>query len=355
MRSLILGLLASVFVLSAGCARPPAVMHLQPPGSEDALDRVWPAPPERPRYRYVGQLLGEQNFGRIDPQGATFGRKVFEWIVGLGRGLPRDPLVLVRPQSGVVGPQGRIFVTDAGAGAVFVFDPVAAELEKWTSADEGLSFRTPVGIAVSDAGEVWVADAGLGRVVHLSSQGRSLGSLGNGVLQRPTGLAREPDTGNLYVADTGMHDIKVYDQGGRLLRRIGGPGTAPGQFNRPTHLALHGDALLVSDTLNARIQVLDLDGTPRRSIGSRGLYLGNLTRPKGVTVDSAGHVYVVESYYDHLLVFDAEGRFLLPIGGTGKEVGHFYLPAGAWRDPQDRIYVADMYNGRVVIFQFLGG
>jgi DNA-binding beta-propeller fold protein YncE len=106
--------------------------------------------------------------------------------------------------------------------------------------------------------------------------------------------------------------------------------------------------------MNARVELFDLDGKPAGTLGRRGLFIGNLSRPKGVTVDSAGNVYVVESYYDSLLVFNGQGQFLMPIGGTGKEVGQFYLPAGAWSDAQGRVYVADMFNGRVVIFQFLG-
>ena len=79
-----------------------------------------------------------------------------------------------------------------------------------------------------------------------------------------------------------------------------------------------------------------------------------MVRPKGVTVDSEGNIYVVESYYDHLLIYDESGQFLLPIGGTGSEVGQFFLPAGMWSDKTDRIFVADMFNSRVVIFRYVG-
>jgi DNA-binding beta-propeller fold protein YncE len=89
-------------------------------------------------------------------------------------------------------------------------------------------------------------------------------------------------------------------------------------------------------------------------IGQRGLYVGNLVRPKGVTVDSDGNIYVVESYYDHLLIYDEDGKFLVPIGGTGSEAGQFFLPAGMWSDKNDRIFVADMFNSRVVIFRYVG-
>ena len=78
-----------------------------------------------------------------------------------------------------------------------------------------------------------------------------------------------------------------------------------------------------------------------------------MARPKGVAVGADGRVYVVESYYDHLLVFDPEGRFLMPIGGTGTDEGQFYLPAGVWTDSTGRVYVADMFNGRVAVFKEL--
>ena len=89
-------------------------------------------------------------------------------------------------------------------------------------------------------------------------------------------------------------------------------------------------------------------------IGQRGLYVGNLVRPKGVTTDSDGNVYIVESYYDHLLIYNQGGEFLLPIGGTGTDIGSFYLPAGIWSDNRDRIFIADMFNARVVIFRYVG-
>ena len=76
--------------------------------------------------------------------------------------------------------------------------------------------------------------------------------------------------------------------------------------------------------------------------------------PRGVAVDGANNIYVVESLYDSLLVFDDKGRTLLGLGGSGKGAGEFYLPSGVWIDRQDQIYIADMYNGRVTVLKFLG-
>jgi len=88
--------------------------------------------------------------------------------------------------------------------------------------------------------------------------------------------------------------------------------------------------------------------------GRRGIFVGDMPRPKGVAVDKDGNIYVVESYYDHLLVFNAKGELLLPIGGSGSGIGQFYLPAGICTDEQGRVYVVDGFNGRVVVLEVLG-
>jgi hypothetical protein len=100
--------------------------------------------------------------------------------------------------------------------------------------------------------------------------------------------------------------------------------------------------------------LLGFDGQPQGIIGERGLYIGNLTRPKGVVAGSENEIYVVESLHDHLLVYDQGGQFLLPIAGIGGAAGQFFLPAGVWTDGRGRIFLADMYNGRVVMLDFLG-
>jgi len=250
---------------------------------------------------------------------------------------------------------GRIYVTDASRQAVMVFDPVAGKLDVWEKAEGLANFGAPVALAVAN-GIAYVTDAELGIVARLGADGTPQRALGRGLFKRPTGLVLDAERGELYVADTASHDIKVLDLSGNLKRVLGARGEGDGEFNYPTHLALADGELYVTDTMNSRIQVLDAaSGKMRRSFGVRGLYVGNLVRPKGIALDSERNVYVVESYYDHLLVFDRLGRFLMGIGGLGADSGRFYLPAGVWTDHLNRVFVADMFNGRVVLFQHLGG
>ena len=353
-RKSVLRLLLVALLCLGGCANVKYVMHLDPDFRTTRAAKIWPPAPETPRYRYVGQLLGEENLASDEADRRNAGMKVFNWLVGLFGGA-EEKITLKRPQSGTVDEQGRIYVTDISNQAIFVFDQAADKLLVWNQAFEKKNFVTPIGIVMGADGHILVADADLGQVFRLDRDGKPLGRFGQGILKRPTGLARDAKRGRIYVSDTHAHDIKVFDDGGNLLEVLGGRGAGDGELNFPTHMTFSGDMLYVADTMNARIQLFDADGIAAGFIGKRGLNFGDLTRPKGVAADGLGNIYVVESYYDNLLIFNNQGDFLMPIGGTGQDADKFYLPAGVWSDSQGRIYVADMFNGRIVIFQFLGG
>jgi len=343
-------LLFAVLVLT-GCGETRYLLRYDKPVEE----KVWPPLPDEPRFRYVGQLMGESNLLAVDDggAGAAIGR-FFKALVGLGDG-PDNVRNLLRPQSGTVDAAGRVIVTDVGRQALFVFDQKLGKLDVWWEATEDFNFVSPVGVATAKNGDILVADSELRQVIRLDGEGNPKGTFGFEDLERPTGLAIDVKTGRVFVADTGEHNIKVYSDAGELAQVIGQLGTQQGEFNAPTHVSFVGDQLYVTDTFNARVQIFDSKGKFLRAIGSRGLYLGNLVRPKGVTADNQGNVYIIESFHDYLLVYDRNARFLLPVGGTGSGIGKFYLPAGVWSDQQNRIYVADMYNGRVVVFQYLSG
>jgi DNA-binding beta-propeller fold protein YncE len=323
---------------------------------QTSVDKIWPSPPDIPRYQYVGQLTGEDNLEAIREGGA--GEAVanfFRALVGLGSDSENLKL-LQSPKAGVVDAAGRILVTDAGRQAIFVFDEKLGKLDIWKEAHEDYNFVSPVGVAIARNGDVLVSDTELKRVVRLDAKsGQPKGDFGFEDLERPTGLAVDPVSGRIFVADTNEHNIKIFDEIGKQVQIIGQLGDGPGEFNSPTDLAFIGDKLYVTDTFNARVQVFDKHGEFIKTIGKRGRYLGNLVRPKGVTADSEGNVYIVESFHDYLLIYNQNARFLLPIGGSGEGIGEFYLPAGVWSDHRNRIYVADMFNGRVVIFQYLQG
>lgn len=69
------------------------------------------------------------------------------------------------------------------------------------------------------------------------------------------------------------HQLVVFDgSNGKLLRRVGERGEAPGRFNRPNGIAVYGDLLFVIERDNHRVQVLRLpDFTPLATFGENEL------------------------------------------------------------------------------------
>ena len=77
-------------------------------------------------------------------------------------------------------------------------------------------------------------------------------------------------------------------------------------------------------------------------------------RPKGIGVDSEGHLYVVEAVGAMVQVFNDAGQLLYYFGQKGTGFGEFQLPTGLWIDGNDRVLVVDSYNRRVQVFHYFG-
>lgn len=82
---------------------------------------------------------------------------------------------------------------------------------------------------------------------------------------------------------------------GRLIRRVGGPGTAAGKFRRPNGVAVIGDFAVVVERDNHRLQALSLpDFEPAAMIGAEVL-----RRPYGIAAvpgDGGWDLWVTDNY-----------------------------------------------------------
>ena len=88
---------------------------------------------------------------------------------------------------------------------------------------------SPVGLAVTDDGRLFVADSELGRIFQVDSGRKWLEPLNlKNDLQQPTGLFWDSTSGLLYVTDTGDQSIKAFTLNGELVRKFSSRGNQPG-------------------------------------------------------------------------------------------------------------------------------
>ncbi|MBV9087461.1 MAG: 6-bladed beta-propeller, partial [Acidobacteriaceae bacterium] len=122
----------------------------------------------------------------------------------------------------------------------------------------------------------------------------------------------------------------------------------------PTNLAVDPDGLLyVVDTYLNHITVFDTDGEYVRTIGSIGDGPGQFMRPRGIALDSDGHIYVTDAMFQKFQILTAEGQPLLPVGQYGAQPGQLSVPAGIAVDKYNRIIVADQGNRRIQVFHYV--
>ncbi len=267
---------------------------------------------------------------------------------------------LVRPYSIAVDSHGRAIITDPGAQGIHIFD-FEGQKYKFVERKEARHdpLREPQCVAVDAEDNFYVTDSASGKIFVFGENGkfeRTIGTLkgGEGFFKRPTGIAVDSVAKRIYVTDTLRNRVFMLDMNGAVIKTIGENGSAPGQFNYPTELLLNGDQLAVVDAMNFRIEVFDRAGNFKYTIGKLGNDIGTMFRPKGIGIDSEGHLYVVEALLDVVQVFNREGQLLYYFGAQGSEAGQFVLPSGLFIDRKDRIFVVDSYNRRVQVFQYQG-
>ena len=338
-----IGIVATALIAAVllSCGRPAGVIF-----PELAKPLVWPSPPETARIRYIGQLATSDDLKAAVPFGQAVGDALFGKATAYS---------MLSPYALCTDGGDRLFVADSNAQLVHVFDLKTRKYLRWTPNNPQKRFAQPVGIAFDEAGgRLFIADSVGGLVYIFDREGRQLTAFGAGMLWRPCGMAFDQKRSRLFIADAGSHQVIVASPTGQLVARLGARGTALGEFNYPTNVAIDSKGLLyVSDSLNFRIQQFSPDLKPLRQIGRKGDLPGYFGQPKGIAVDSQDHLYVVDANFEAVQIFDDQGRLLLDFGQEGREPGTFWLPAGIFIDHGNRIWIADTYNRRVQVFQYL--
>ncbi|MEM6431630.1 MAG: NHL repeat-containing protein [Deinococcota bacterium] len=222
-----------------------------------------------------------------------------------------------------------IITTVAGSGAI-------GHLNGSFSGDGGAAtaaqLDSPGGIAIDSAGNLFIADTGNARIRKVDTTGIITTVAGNGSsgfsgdggaataaqLSFPFKVAVD-SAGNLFIADWGDHRIRKVNTAG-IITTVAGTGTwgfsgdggpaTSAQLSRPEGIAVDNTGnLFIADSDNHRIRKVDTSGIITTVAGSgtaswnNGGFSGDgrrataaqLNRPKGISVDSVGNLFIADS------------------------------------------------------------
>jgi hypothetical protein len=215
--------LFGIYVLTACAASAPV----------KKVEIFWPLPPDPPRISYISSFSEPKDLGRTK----SFFRKAVEFFFGEDT----EPHI-IQPYGVFSDGKGIVYVTDMGLQVVHVFDFAKKSYRQVFKLENG-RLRSPIGVAIDSAasGEenLYVSDSELNRIFIYDPKGKVIQEIGKeGEFQRVSGIALNPATHLLYAVDTAGHKVVVFDRKGKKSFEFGKRGNGDGEFNFPTHISL---------------------------------------------------------------------------------------------------------------------
>lgn len=329
---------------------------------------VWPEPPELPRIEFRAVLMGQ----KIDwAQLKAKKKRKRSWMDILAGAQPDHQIKnlskkigfqLRRPYGVAVDSAGNIYVADQGVGAIFIFPESLKGKVELIKNGVDAPLQTINGLAMdNDTGRLFVTEVRPHQVMVLNKLHQPIAEFGTSVLLSPAGIAIDEANRLVYVVDTQQDQVLVFDADKyTLLRRIGTRGkkhtlTSPGNFSLPTGVAVDQNGnVYVTDTLNDRVEIFDADGDFISQFGSPGDGPGYFSRPKGIAIDRDGHIWVTDEMQSRVQVFNTKGQLLIYFGQLGWYPGQFQALYGiASDDRHNRIITTEQFPGRVQVFRYI--
>ncbi|MFA5140487.1 MAG: tetratricopeptide repeat protein [Elusimicrobiota bacterium] len=235
-------------------------------------------------YAYIPKPGHFSAFGPDDKELFVFGRK------GV-----KDPSATEGSQGLAVSPTLGVYAADTEGDRIQVFDPKGAHKANFAEATGLLESRSkegrvrePKGMAISDKGMVFVADAGNRRVQIFNPDGTFISGfgplLGPYEFRDPVALAFDAE-GFVFVLDRGLRKVFKCEPSGGYIKSWGDEGEGVGHFADPVSMAYDGRSYLyVLDRGLKRVSVFDRDGKWVTNFFSGGTGERNLSEPTALAV-----------------------------------------------------------------------
>lgn len=244
---------------------------------------------------------------------------------------------LSAPSETAVDAAGNVFVADPGIGKVLEFVQGSAAGAAGTPIGTGLT--SPTGVAVDGAGDVYIADSG--SVYEVPETATGLDSTKQVTLT--TGLGAHVQLaadglGDLYISDVDnqkVYELENFSQGWNTSL----PGVLGSQEITLTGAAFADPSDIAVDSAN-NLYVLDgTDVYEAATNGSQTKILSGMNGVTGLAVDPSGSVYVSMSGGTVRIPFET-GTGLNPADAAQVATG-VAAPAGVALDSEGDIYVTD--------------
>jgi DNA-binding beta-propeller fold protein YncE len=232
------------------------------------------------------------------------------------------------------------------------FEKPSAWLTFLIGEERAEALTRPSGVVADSAGNIYVADTDLHVVFVFDLEKNTVRPVGEGDLSAPVAIAIDDKRGLLYVTDPKKHSVVVLDKkSGKSVFGI----PAQDDFKNPAGIAFDDqkERLYVSDSKSHVVKVFDRTGNPLFVIGKRGSDEGQFNFP-GYLAFHDGKLYVSDTLNYRVQIFDAEGKFLKSIGRLGDRPGSFARPKGVAVDSEGHIYVVDAAFYNIQIFNAAG-
>src|SRR6266853_681322 len=119
---------------------------------------------------------------------------------------------------------------------------------------------------------------------------------------------------------------------------IGTRGVGVGELNKPRSVAVDGQNNLYVVDMTGRVQKFSSNGA---FLLSWQMPQTDLGKPKGMGRDRNGNIVVVEPHYQRVNHFTPQGKLVAQWGQKGTNVGQFMMPRAVAEDSQRHIYVSE--------------
>lgn len=274
-----------------------------------------------------------------------------------------------------VAKDGTIYVADAGeSNRIRKISPdgnvttLAGGREGFADgAGAAASFNTPSALVLGPGGNLFVADTGNNRIRKITPEGQVSTVAGDGTagyvdgpaakaqFNGPIGLAVS-EVGDIYVADTYNDVIRMITTEGEVttIAGAGAPGYADGEqkaarFDTPCGIAIVNKTLIVADTGNDLLRRVSAEG----AVTTLPVSGQNLSSPMGFAVSHDGFLYVTELDRARVIQIAPDGSARGVAGdgpgfADGSDAARFNQPTGIAIGPitnkPTELYVADSGN-----------